>query len=128
MLEYLSKPNKVPKPSCTKTLNYTILYRVLEVKSLGKVSIYIDDELWQKFKKMVVQRTGDTRSLSKEVQSLIEETIVEKALLGTFKKLGLNLEKLPSFGDVKAVVTVKPTSSGRMVREMRDERAESVSR
>jgi len=109
------------------TLNYTILYRVLEVKSLGKVSIYIDYELWQKFKKMVVRRSGDTRSLSKEVQSLIEETIVEKALLDTFKKLGLNLEKLPPFGDVKAVVTVKPTSSGRKVREMRDGRAESIS-
>lgn len=94
---------------------------------MGKVSIYIDDELWQNFKKMIVQRTGDTRSLSKEVQSLIEERIIEKTLLDAFKKLDLNLEKLPSFGDIKPVVPTKPTSSGRMVREMRDERAESLS-
>ena len=104
-----------------------ILYRVLEVKSLGKVSIYIDEEIWQKFKKMIVQKTGETRSLSKEVQSLIEETIVERALLDAFKMLELNLEKLPSFGDIRPVVTTVPTSSGRMVREMRNERAESVS-
>jgi len=95
---------------------------------LGKVSVYIDEELWKKFKKMIVQRTGDTRSLSREVQTLIEETIVEKALLDAFKRLGLNLEKLPSFGDIKLVVPTEPTSSGRIVREMRGKRAESISR
>ncbi len=95
---------------------------------MGKVSVYIDGEIWQRFKKMIVQRTGDTRSLSKEVQSLIEETIVEKTLLDSFKKLDLKLEKLPSFDDINLVVTTNPTSSGRMVREMRDERAGSVSR
>ena len=94
---------------------------------MGKVSIYIDGELWRRFKKMIVQRTGDTRSLSKEVQSLIQETIVEKALLDGFNRLDLNLEKLPSFGDITPVVPTKPTSAGRMVREMRDERAESIS-
>ena len=94
---------------------------------MGKVSIYIDEELWQKFKKMIVQRTGDTRSLSKEVQSLIEERIVEKTLLDAFKRLDLNLEKLPSFGDIKLVVPTEPISSGKMVREMRDGRAESIS-
>jgi hypothetical protein len=76
---------------------------------------------------MVVQRTGDTRSLSKEVQSLIEETIVEKALLDAFTGLGLKLERLPSFGDIKAIPTTKPTSSGRMIRKMRDEKVESIS-
>jgi len=95
---------------------------------LGKVSVYIDEELWKKFKKMIVQRTGDTRSLSREVQTLIEETIVEKTLLDAFKRLGLNLEKLPSFGDIKLVVPTEPTSSGRIVREMRGKRAESISR
>jgi len=94
---------------------------------LGKVSVYIDEELWKKFKKMIVQRTGDTRSLSREVQTLIEETIVEKTLLDAFKRLGLNLEKLPSFGDIKLVVPTEPTSSGRIVREMRGKRAESIS-
>jgi len=94
---------------------------------LGKVSIYMDEELWKKFKKMIVQRTGDTRSLSKEVQSLIEETILEKVLLDAFKRLDLNLKKLPSFGDIRPVVPTKSTSAGRMVREMRDERAESIS-
>ena len=95
---------------------------------MGKVSVYIDEELWKKFKKMIVQRTGDTRSLSREVQTLIEETIVEKTLLDAFKRLGLNLEKLPSFGDIKLVVPTEPTSSGRIVREMRGKRAESISR
>ncbi len=94
---------------------------------MGKVSIYIDPEIWQKFKKLIVQRTGDTRSLSKEVQSLIQETIVEKSLLYAFKKLDLVIERVPSFSDITPVVPTKPTSSGRMVREMRDERAESIS-
>lgn len=111
-----------------KRLNGTVLYRVLEVKSMGKVSIYIDEEIWRKFKKVIVQRTGDTRSLSKEVQSLIEERIVEKALLDAFEGLDLKLQKLPSFGDIKPAVPRIATSSGRMVREMRDERAESISR
>ncbi|MGH9876800.1 MAG: hypothetical protein ACRD5H_04125, partial [Nitrososphaerales archaeon] len=85
------------------------LYRVLEVKSLGKVSVYIDEEIWEQFKKMVVHRTGDTRSFSKEIQALVEETIVHKALLNAFKKLGLKWEKLPSFNDIELVKPMKPT-------------------
>ncbi len=94
---------------------------------LGKVSVYIDEELWERFKKMVVHKTGDTRSLSREVQMLVEESIVDKGLLNAFKKLGLNWEKLPSFSDIEAVTPVKSSSAGKTVRKMRDERAESIS-
>ena len=57
---------------------------------------------------MVVRKTGNTRSLSKEVRTLVEETIVDKGLLNAFKKLGLNLEKLPAFDDIEPVTPIRP--------------------
>lgn len=84
-----------------------------------RVSLYIDDdELWWKFKKNVLRKTGDLRSPSSEVQSLMQESSDEDFLRKGFGKLGVDVKPINS----SQVVQVRPsvrTSSTVMVMEMR---------
>jgi hypothetical protein len=86
-----------------------------------KVSLYLQDEVWRKFKKAVLRRTGELRSLSSEVQELIEENSAEDSLRKGFEKMNLDVKPISS----SHVVPVKPlirTSSGAIIRKMRDRR------
>ena len=86
-----------------------------------KVSLYMDEDLWRRFKKKVVQRTGDTRGLSREVENLIRDSMTVGALERGFDQLGVGPKRLapPPF---KPVVPAIPTSSSRTLREMRKTR------
>ncbi len=83
-----------------------------------KVSLYVGDETWTKFRRAVLRKTGDPRALSSEVESLIKDAIVEERVATAFQKM-----KIPSKGlSSTRVVAVKPsviTSAGSVLREMR---------
>jgi len=86
-----------------------------------KVSLYLQDEVWRKFKRDVLRRTGELRSLSSEVQKLIEENSAEDSLRKGFEKIKVIVKPISS----SDVVPVKPsirTSSGETIRKMRDRR------
>lgn len=86
-----------------------------------KVSLYLEDEVWKKFKRNVVRRTGDLRSLSSEVQELIRENSEEDSLRKGFEKMKVDLKPISS----SQVVPVKPsvrTSSANIIRKMRNRR------
>ncbi|MDG6979461.1 MAG: hypothetical protein JRN58_10325 [Nitrososphaerota archaeon] len=93
-----------------------------------KVSLYVKDEVWEKFRRAVLRRRGDARSLSSEVQKLIEDAMVEDALAAGFRKIEVVPMPLSSF----QVVAVKPsgeTSAEDVLGEMRGGRhAKAVSR
>ena len=93
-----------------------------------KVSLYFQDETWNRFKKTVLRRTGALRSLSSEVQELLEESLVEDTLRSGFERMKINARPISS----SQIVPVKPsvnTSSGAMLRKMREHRlGKAVSR
>ncbi|MDG6910096.1 MAG: hypothetical protein JRN08_06975 [Nitrososphaerota archaeon] len=86
-----------------------------------KVSLYLDDELWSRFKRSVLRQTGDPRSLSAKVQGLIQNSMTEESLARGFQKMNI----APTPLDSGQVVPVRPsvdTSAGREVRQMRESR------
>ena len=86
-----------------------------------KISLYLKDETWSKFKRNVLRRTGDLRSLSAEVQSLIEDNTIEDSLRKGFEQMGIDIKPM-SFSEIVPVKPSVPTSSASMIRKMRDGR------
>lgn len=83
-----------------------------------KVSLYVGDDTWIKFRKAVLRKTGDPRALSSEVQGLIEDAIVDERVAAAFQKMKISSKGLSS----TRVVPVKPsvaTSAESILREMR---------
>lgn len=93
-----------------------ILY---QYRVMGKVTAYIDEEIWNEFKKMVVENTDDNRALSKELQKLIEDSLADRIMAKTFRGIDLLPATLPSVQSIKKVIPRVGTSAGKTVRKMR---------
>ena len=93
-----------------------------------KVSLYFQDELWSKFKRNVLRRTGDAKTLSSEVQSLLRDSLVEESVRAGFE--GMKIQ--PKLVSSVQIVAIKPsiaTSSGVTLKKMRESRlGKAVSR
>jgi hypothetical protein len=48
---------------------------------MAKVTVYIDDRVWSKFRASVLQRHGSLKALSKEVEKSLKSTLAEDVLL-----------------------------------------------
>jgi len=98
------------------------------VVNLRKVSLYIDEETWRKFKEEVFRRHGTLKKLSGEVEALVGTVLVEGALATTFKDLGINVRGTISSKEVEQDrPLLKGPPSEQLVRGMRGKRvAESV--
>lgn len=76
-----------------------------------KVSLYLDDELWKKFKRNVLRKTGDLRTPSSEVQSLIRENSNENSLKKGFEKMGNDAKPINSSQVVPVSHAVQASSA-----------------
>ena len=96
---------------------------------MKKVSLYLDEELWVKFKEAVLRKHGTLRKLSSEVESLLRASLVDEDVERALKKMGI---------DVKAFISPEEVKKGRpklrgppsqvLIREMRGRRiAENLS-
>jgi len=86
-----------------------------------KVSFYIRDRLRERFRKTVSRRTGDSKAISSEVQSLIQDSLMEDAVVAGFEKMKIEPKPLSSM----QVVAIKPsvaTSAETTLGEMRGRR------
>nr|MDO8063514.1 hypothetical protein [Candidatus Freyrarchaeum guaymaensis]HDO80729.1 hypothetical protein [Candidatus Bathyarchaeota archaeon] len=83
----------------------------------AKTSVYVDRDLWEKFKVLSASRKTDVSSLLKE---LIREETMEQ-LDEALSELGLESGEL----DFEPVKVSKPVSG--LVRVMRDERRDGIS-
>ena len=86
-----------------------------------KVSLYFEDDLWSKFKKNVLRRTGNSRTLSSEVQRLLQESLVEECVRAGFENMEIEVKPLSS----NQVIAVRPsvsTSSSATLKKMRESR------
>lgn len=89
------------------------------------MSLYFGDELWDKFKRAALRRTGDSRALSSEVQSLIQDSLVEDLVVAGFERMKIASKPVSS----TRIVVVEPsvaTSSETTLREMRGRRRDKA--
>ncbi len=84
-----------------------------------KVSLYLQDETWRKFKRDVLRKTGQLRTLSSEVQELIEDNSTEDSLRKGFEKMKIEIKPVSS-SEVNPVRPSTRTSSAATIRRMRD--------
>lgn len=90
---------------------------------MKKVSLYLDEELWTRFKEVVLGRYGTLRRLSNEVESLLRTSLVEEDVEQTFKKMGIDVKAFISPENVKQDrPKLRGPSSEVLVRQMRRRR------
>jgi len=97
---------------------------------LAKVSLYINEEVWAKFREEVFRKYGSLRKLSSEVEALLRSTLVEDKVKSEFEKLGIKTGSTISSMEVKEKrCMLKGPPSEKIVRKMRQKRvAEALSR
>lgn len=91
-----------------------------------KVSLYVDDDLWRRFREAVLRARGTSRALSDQVAELIEDALTQEAVARGFSLIGKSPTKILSAADIKPVSPRAKTSSGKAIREMRDGRAAHI--
>ena len=96
---------------------------------MKKVSLYLDEELWVRFKEAVLRKHGTLRKLSEEVEKLLQASMIDESIQAAFEKMGINPRVLISPKEVKQN---RPRLRGPpaevLIREMRGRRiAESLS-
>ncbi|MEM1581472.1 MAG: hypothetical protein QXK89_03045 [Candidatus Bathyarchaeia archaeon] len=96
---------------------------------MRKISVYIDDEVWNEFKKEVFQKYGSLRKISSEIESTLKSLIVHEIVASTFKKMGIEVDRSISSLEIKANrPTLRGPPSEEIVSEMRRKRlAENIS-
>jgi len=68
---------------------------------LKKVSVYIDEKTWNKFKASVSAKHGSLRYLSQEVETILKSEDVEDALISLSNRVGLSVRGLITSSEVK---------------------------
>lgn len=97
---------------------------------MSKVSLYINEEVWAKFREEVFRKYGSLRKLSNEVEALLRSTLIEDAVKSGFRKMGIEAEGIISSREVKEKrPLLMGLASEEIIRKMRDKRiAEALSR
>lgn len=90
---------------------------------MAKVSLYIDDVAWKRFRERVFARHGTLRRLSDEVEGLISSEDIERIVASGAKKVGIPMRSgLTPSAIKKARPKVRGAVAETIVRQMRDQR------
>ena len=92
-----------------------------------KTTLVIDEEVWREFSALVVARHGGDRKLSASVEEALRSFNPLLPLRRLIKDLQLRVDSYPSSREILASRVKVDLSAGRTIRELRDERQESVS-
>jgi len=97
---------------------------------LKKISVYIEDSVWAKFREQVFQKYGNLRKLSSEVEKVLRAAITEDAVNLGFKKIGITVKGTMPSREIKAKrPLLKGPPSEDILKEMRRKRiAETLPR
>ena len=68
---------------------------------MTKISLYIDEDVWAKFRENVFRKHGSLRNLSSEVEALLRSTLVEDSMVSELQKMGITSEGTISSKEVK---------------------------
>ena len=110
-------------------LNTGLLVNFFRGMKLAKVSIYVDDAVWNSFKTQVFQKHGNLRKLSAEVENLLRVAIVEDQVISAFEKIGVKAKGAISSQEIKAArPKLRGPPSEKILKEMRQKRvAQAIS-
>lgn len=90
---------------------------------MKKVSLYVDEELWVRFKEVVLRKHGTLRKLSSEVESLLRTSLIDVEIGRAFEKIGIDIRVLASPGEIKrSRPKLRGPPSEVLIREMRGKR------
>jgi len=87
---------------------------------LKKVSLYIDEKLWARFKEVVLRKHGTLRKLSSEVESLLRTSLIDEGIGRAFEKMGIEVSVPASPEEIKrSRPKLRGPPSEDLIREMR---------
>ncbi|HYY91380.1 MAG TPA: hypothetical protein VE955_05270 [Candidatus Dormibacteraeota bacterium] len=89
---------------------------------MAKVTVYVDDQVWSRFRASVFQRRGSLKVLSKEVEESLKSTLVEEDVLPYLAKLRASLQP-----KTRARPEQRGPSAQVQIRRMRDRGFENIS-
>jgi hypothetical protein len=93
-----------------------------------KVSLYLDEELWSRFKEAVLRKHGTLRKLSDEVENLLRYFLAGEEIESGFERLNIKARTI-SIDDIKRErPMLRGLPSEFIIRKMRGRRvAEALS-
>lgn len=87
---------------------------------MTKVSLYINEKVWVKFREKVFRKYGSLTKLSSEVEALLRFTLVEDKTTSEFEKLGFKTGGTTSSREMeKKRPILRDPPSEKIVKEMR---------
>ena len=90
---------------------------------MAKVSLYIDDATWKRFREQVFAKHGTLRRLSDEVESLICSEDIAKSLAVSAKELGISIDRVLTAAELKRIrPKLRGAVAETLVRQLRDQR------
>jgi len=91
-----------------------------------KVSLYLDESLWLRFKEAVLKKHGTLRKLSSEVESLLQTSMVDdESVEQAFKKIGTDVKTPCSPEEVRQNrPKLRGPPSEALIRKMRRRRSD----
>ena len=90
---------------------------------MKKVSLYIDEKLWTKFKEAVLRKHGTLRKLSSEVENLLRAFFIDEEIRRAFEKMGVDMRVSVFSEEIKrSRPKLRGPPSEELIREMRGKR------
>lgn len=96
---------------------------------LKKVSLYLNEELWIRFKEAVLKKHGTLRKLSDEVENLLRASMIDEEIEKAFKNMGISVKTVFSPEEVKRNrPQLRGPPSEVLIKKMRGRRVEGLPR
>jgi hypothetical protein len=91
-----------------------------------KTTIQVDSRLLEQFKALAAAKHGGSRALSSELEEAIRAFSPQEIIRSVADRLGLKMDRYPSLEEVARRRPSVKASAGKIVREMRNHRANSL--
>ncbi|MEM3406550.1 MAG: hypothetical protein QXM07_02735 [Nitrososphaerota archaeon] len=96
---------------------------------MKKVSLYLNEELWIRFKEAVLKKHGTLRKLSDEVENLLRASMIDEEIEKAFKNMGISVKTVFSPEEVKRNrPQLRGPPSEVLIKKMRGRRVEGLPR
>ena len=90
---------------------------------MTKVSVYVDDAVWESFRAQVFEKYGSMRKLSSEIETLLRAAITQNQVVSAFETIGVKAKGTTSSQEIKALrPKLRGPSSEEIVQGMRHRR------
>ena len=89
---------------------------------MKKVTFYSDEDLWKKFSAKILAEEGSTRKISKKLQNLMKDFLLESFFDGLLKDFNIETNYFISSSEIKSDRPTVNSSSAEVIREGRDSR------